>query len=286
MDGFIFGGRLDRSDEGIDCEDAAVPGLTARVALSRRVLEEAWDVRRAAYVAQGLVEPGAAEQLTDALDFSPSTKVFVVYKDGVAVASARACLYAPDSGVAGATTVPAMDVFHDEIVELRRRTPASSKPARVVEIARFARHPSVSADTGIVFALYHMAAYAIQAFEADAVISAIQPHHVPFYRRLGLEQIAAPRPYAKVKAQCALVAAVRPNGGELRDVVPILRLVAKDDGVFGDFVGGNRVPVYGSCGIAPSLNTIFGRSSRRTRPSHAPSVRDQQTRPEGLELAA
>ncbi len=283
MDGSIFGGSLIRHDGQISYDDGAGSELTARLALSRSVLQEAWAIRQSAYVAQGLIEPTATDVLTDHWDFAPSTKVIVVYKDFVPVATVRVCLYAPPTGIDGAATVPAMDVFPGEIVQLHGSIPAGPVPARTVEIARLARDPTLCADSEPVFALYRMASYATLAFEADAIISAVQRHHVPFYRRLGFNKIAAPRPYSKVKAECALVGRVRREGEELRDVLPILRLVSKEDSVFSDFLAGERVPVYGGNRAPPSLSAIFGVEDGNRRPA---AVSPAPSRGRELEAAA
>lgn len=259
MDGSILSTVLPTHASEIGSVLDATSGVTARMAVTEEVLDEALQIRHAAYVAQGLIGRDEECNLLDAWDTAPSTKVIVVYKNGMPVATARVCLYAPETGIAGANAIPAMDVFHQEIVDLHKTLAYGGRPARSIEIARLARHPDLGSDSQPVFALYRMACYVALLVEADAVIAAVQRHHIPFYRRLGFQKLTESRPYSKLKVEGTLMACMRSEGGQLSDAIPILRLVSKSDTTYHDFLAGYRVPVFGTGRSRAEVSGLIGR---------------------------
>lgn len=258
MDGSTFGGLLVRPESEISFDNGSGPEITAKLAVSHDVLREASAVRYAAYAAHGLIDPSENGMLTDHWDAYPSTKTIVVYKNSVPVATVRVCLYAPASGIPGSDAVPAMDVFHDEIVDCYHSMPTRNREARAIEVARLARHPDLGSDDLPVFALYRMVSYLVLHFEADAVIVAVQKRHIPFYRRLGFQRRSELRPYAKLKVEGALMACVRKEGEELQQSLPVLGLVSKDDSNYYDFLAGRRVPVFGTGHSEPAAIGMIG----------------------------
>jgi len=256
MDGSIYGVELNPLNDAVSLRSEPKDGLTARLALTEEHLRDAWGIRHDAYAAQGLIKPRSDGLLADESDFWPSVNVIVIYRDGVPVATTRVCLYEPQGGIKGADYVPAMAVYPDEVRQLYETVPANGRHARVVEIARLARHPDIGADSEPVFGLLRMACYMLLHMDADAAISAVQKHHIPFYRRLGVESVTEPRRHPKFDAEVALLACVRKPEGHLRDSLKILGLVSKSDSSYYDFVSGERVPVFGT-GQAPAEVTGF-----------------------------
>lgn len=256
MDGANFGLEARPSRISFGLKGIADDGISARLAISEEHLREAWAIRHDAYAAEGLISPRADGLLADETDFLPSVNVIVLYKNDVPVATTRVCLYEPDGGIAGADYLPAMSVFHDEIVDLYRNIPPRGPHARLVENARMARHPSLGADAEPTFGLYRMVCYLLLHMEADAVLAAVQRHHMPFYRRLGMSTVADVRKHPKFDAEVGLVASVRDENEHLRKNLRVLGLVSRSDSNFQDFVSGERVPVFGT-GQAPAELTGF-----------------------------
>lgn len=274
MDGSICGDLLLRPTHQTTLTDGAGGGITARLALNEEVLREAWSVRYAAYFSNGYIEPTATALFEDQYDYKDSSKTVVVYKNDAPVATVRVCLYAPDSGIPGAKTIPAMDVFYDEIVGLFRHSRLRNPLTRGAEVMRLSRHPDLRADYEPVFALFRMVGYLLLHFDADVVISAVRTHHVPFYRRMGFQQMTEPRPYPRLKFETGLMACARNDGQTLKDSLPVLGLVSKHDGSYADFLAGRRVPVFGTEYAPPPLSGMFGgrfegTKTQTLRPPHA-----------------
>jgi len=273
MDGSTYGGEFKSQNEGCSIRRGFKEGITARLALTEGHLKDAWSIRHDAYAAQGLIKSRADGLLADESDFWPSVNVIVLYRDGIPVATTRLCLYEPEGPVKGADYIPAMAVFNDEVKELYRRVPAKSGHARMIEIARLARHPDIGADSEPVFGLLRMSCYLLLHMEADAAISAVQRHHIPFYSRIGTDSVTEPKKHPKFDAEVALLACVRKPDEHLRQSLKILGLVSKSDSNYCDFVAGEQVPVFGT-GTAPAELTGFmggrfewAQSSRRSRPA-------------------
>lgn len=258
MDGFIYQEFNRELDPGFDLSPPAKPLITARLALSEDVLREAWAVRHAAYAAQGLITPNETGMLADDWDFSPATRVIVIYKSGDPVATSRISLYAPDSGIPGSNAVPSMAMFEAEIPLMYQDIPHQDDFPWVVDVSRLGRHPSLGTDCEPVFAMYRMICYLLLHYKADALISAVQKHHVPFYKRLGFQKMAEPKAHPRLNLSAALMACIRTEGGHLRDVLRILGLVSEKDSNFAGFIAGERVPVFGTGPAPAELSGIFG----------------------------
>ena len=257
MDGSTYGGLLIRDGLKTSGDRVADGALTAQLAASETVLRDAWRVRHAAYSSQGYIEPRASGMFVDECDHYPSSKTVVIYKHDAPVATVRVCLYAPQSGISGTDAVPAMDVFHDEITTLLPPFSDDGRPARAVEVMRLARHPDVATEHEPVFALFQMVGYLILLLQADAVISAVRAHHMPFYRRLGFQKVTEPRPYPKLRFLTGLMACLRREGEGIEASMPILRMLSHHDAVYQDFVSGRRVPVLGAERFPSGLGRLF-----------------------------
>ncbi len=258
MDGSIYSGFDRKLERDLESNIFDAPKITARLALNEEVLREAWTVRHAAYAAQGLIVPNETGMLRDDWDFSPATRVIVIYKDGDPVATARTSLYAPQSGIEGADAVPSMAMFESEIPSIYQTLPYDDGFARVIDISRLGRHPSLGTDCEPVFAMYRMISYLVLHYKADALISAVQRHHIPFYRRMGYRQVAEPKAHPRLNLAAALMACVRPKDGHLRESIPVLGLVAESDSNYAGFIRGDLVPVFGTGTSPAELNGTFG----------------------------
>ena len=249
-------------NSGLECDltsnEHQEPLITARLALSEDVKKEAWSVRHAAYAAQGLIVPNESKMLNDKWDFSSSTKILVIYKNGMPVSTCRISVYAPNSGIMDADDVPSMAMFEQEIPKLYETIPSQGRFAIAIDISRLGRHPLLGADYRPVFALYRMISYLLLHYEADAVISAVQKHHIPFYRRMGFTKAADPKAHPKLNLQAALMAGIRDPSGHLREVLPTLGLVSVSDSNYLGFVAGERVPVFGTGQAPAELSGLFG----------------------------
>lgn len=288
MDGSIYGRLLSRPDDKSSSHVFDDVELTARLATIPDVLTDAWVVRHAAYASHGFIQPAKNGMFIDECDHYPSARTVVVYKNNSPVATVRVCLYAPESGIAGANRVPAMDVFETEIVDIFNHLRSGAASPRGVEVMRLSRHPSLGNDYEPVLALFRTVGYLLLHFDADVVVSGVRKHHMPFYRRLGFRKITEPRPYPKLKFETALMACVRRTGLALEDSMPVLGWLSKEDEHYRDFIAGKRVPILGVGGAVAGLGGIF--AGRLSNPAAARALlgagATEQVVPDQQRLAA
>lgn len=221
-----------------------VDRLEARLAVTRSVRKQAYTLRHEGYLSAGYIEPRKERTLQDKYDGYSSSKTIVLYKNGVAAASARVCLFDPASNVPGATSVPAFEMFGPEITELLKGMGAGNRPARAVEITKLARHPDFTKDNDLVFAMFRMTGYLILHYDADVVLTLVRASHVPFYKRLGFHNVADPRPYPNLNVECALMACFRASYDGVQKNVPVMNALSPEDDIYPRFIGGEMVPVF------------------------------------------
>ncbi len=222
--------------------------LEARLAITETVKKQAYTLRHEGYLSVGYIEAQKQGVLRDKYDNYRSSKTIVLYKNGKAAASARVCLLDPASKIPGAAEIPSNEMFGEEITELLQGLGVGNRPGRAVEITKLARHPDFMKDNDLVFAMFRMTGYLILHFDADVVLTSVRASHVPFYKRLGFQKIAEPRPYPKLNVETALMACFRSSFEGVQKTVPVMNALSSDDDIYPRFMGGELVPVFPQAG--------------------------------------
>ncbi len=254
--------------------------------MSPEVFRDAWMLRHAAYASHGFIEATPSGMFMDDCDYFPNTKVVVLYRNNLPIGTVRVCLYAPASGIPGADSIPAMDVFRDEITGLLEATPPTLRGPRAVEVMRLATHPDIGNDREPTMALFMVAGYLTLYFEANAVVCAVRKHHMPFYRRLGFKKVTEPRPYPKLKFETGLMACVQRNTEELKRAAPILHPVSVDDDVYENFIHGEMVPVFAGVRSPEGVSRLLAGRTDWEPATVRPAILPQGRRPLEMGLAA
>jgi hypothetical protein len=219
--------------------------IEARLAITDKVKNDAYTLRHDSYASAGFIETQECGVLQDHFDSLPSSKTIVLYKNGVAAASARVCLLDLTGKTPGATTIPSSKIFGEEITKLLCGMNRGNRPACAVEVTKLARHPNFLKDNNLVFGMFRMAGYLILHFEADAVLTAVRANHIPFYRRLGFQEVAEPRPYPGLNnIKGGLIACFRSSFEGVQHNVPVMNALSSDDGIYSRFMDGELVPVF------------------------------------------
>lgn len=218
--------------------------LEARLAVTRTVRKQAYTLRHDGYLSAGYIEAKKQRTLRDKYDDYRSSKTIVLYKNSVAAASARVCLFDPASEIPGAESVPALEMFRAEITELLEGMGRGNRPARAVEITKLARHPDFTKDNDLVFAMFRMTGYLILHYDADVVLTVVRPSHIPFYKRLGFHNVADPRPHPTDNVTLALMACFRASYDGVQKTVPVLNALSPEDDILPRFLSGELVPVF------------------------------------------
>jgi hypothetical protein len=242
MDGSLFGKGLDavRPPQVVrNFNDQ--PILEARLALTPETLNEAFELRHAGYLSYGYIDAKEDGLFSDEYDGRDTCRTVVLYKDGVPAAAVRVCLFDPFGGTPGADSIPATAIFHDEITALLGRVGQQNRPPRAVEVTRLARHPDHAEDRSLVYALFRTVGYLILYYDADLVVTAVRAHHMPFYRRLGLQKMEEPRAYPNLKFDTGLMACFRNKFDDVQAQVPLFRGITRNDRFYRPFISGQTM---------------------------------------------
>ncbi len=223
-------------------EDAT--SLRACLAFNKTTRKQAYELRHASYLMAGLMNrsaPGGI--LRDEFDERVTSKTIVLYKDGIPAASARICLLDPASGTQDAAHVPASEIFPLEIKALLDAAGSPSRPARTVEVTKLARHPDFAKDNELIFGIFRMTGYLILHFEANFVLIVVQSRHIPFYRRLGYDVVAAPRTHPKFNAATGLMVCHKVKFHEVSANCSVMSGLSRSDGIYERFIKGDLISV-------------------------------------------
>jgi hypothetical protein len=265
MDGSLYSGGDVQVFRTLHYSQSEDDLLTARLAISPDILTEAAFLRHAAYRSAGYVDDNMNPlNFIDKYDSYVTSKTVVVYKGGVPAATVRACLYDPASNLSGLNTLPAMNMFEEEIKTLMDDARLHDRPARAVEITRMARHPDFAKHNDVILAVMRMIGYLVLHFDADLVFTAIKENHVPFYRRMGLRKITEPRDYPNLNVQTLLMAFFR-RQSVTRQRTCLLDAVPLEDDTYHDLMAGELASI-GGYGSSAMLDRMFNRNHE---PSHA-----------------
>lgn len=218
--------------------------IQAQIVTSHELRQIVYKMRHDSYVAQGFLDPLPSGLFTDRFDQSPNSHSVLIFRDGEPVASVRASILDLSGQIPGATEVPAMPAFGEDILKLVSSYQGQGVNGRAIEMTRLVTRQDLSLDFDLVFSLFRMTFYIVNHYDSDMILSGVRLHHTPFYRRLGFDRITEPRQYPMLKYQGCLMACPDRMYGHVARTVPIIDHVSKHDAVCAPFMAGERVRVF------------------------------------------
>ncbi len=225
--------------------------ISLQLALNPIIARDGFRVRHDGYRSYGYVNPQENGLFIDKYDGRANVKMVVIYKNDRPAATVRLCLFDATGTMPDADRVPAMEIFETEIREMLSGFATPGAPQRAVEVSRMARSPDFANDTSVVQALFRAVGYLVLYYQADVVLNACRPHHVPMYRRFGFQKIQEPRQYPNLTYKAALTACFRAHFGSARSELPFLRGISTEDVVYGSLISGERTALYAPEPVSP-----------------------------------
>lgn len=247
MDGYLGSSSFAAAQIGKQARAQPLPletDLTGQLALTGKQAEVAYAIRHEGYLSYGYITRRDNGLFTDRYDGRANSRVAIVYKNGVAAATVRVCLYDPGNSDLDFQMVPAMEIFRDEIVHVLQSHDPINRPARAVEITRLARHPAFMNDIDVIFALFRLVGYLILYFDADVALNACRPHHMAMYRRLGFQKLHEPRQYPNLTYAAGLMACFRMDYGEATNKLGFLRGISAKDESYRRLLAGESIQLF------------------------------------------
>jgi hypothetical protein len=238
MDGFFsLGAQSFNSD--------ASPGhvrdrIELQLAKTAETRQHAYKIRHDAYLSYNYITPRESGQFSDKYDDRQNIATVLVYKGGQPAATVRVCLYDPVGRLPDADRVPAMEIFENEIRALTSDKQGRGR-LRAVEITRLARRCDLANDKAVISAMFRAVGYLILFYDADIVLNACRPHHIPMYRRFGFHKVEEPRQYPNLTYKAALLACFRSSYDEAQATLPFLRGISVHDWAYQRLMDGEIV---------------------------------------------
>ena len=240
MDGFFSIGphRLDLDSTHSRVNDR----IGLQLANTPEARRHAYKIRHDAYLSYNYITPRESGQFSDKYDDRQNIATVLVSKNGEPAATVRVCLYDSLGRLPDADRVPAMEIFESEIRALTCDDQGRGR-LRAVEITRLARRCDLANDKAVISALFRAVGYLILAYDADIVLNACRPHHIPMYRRFGFRKIEEPRQYPNLTYKAALLACFRSSYDQAQSTLPFLRGISVHDSAYEHLLNGEIVEI-------------------------------------------
>lgn len=162
------------------------------------MLDRVYSMRYKSYSAENYIEENSSLKFIDEYDGKPNSTCYLLYHQNKTIGSMRICEYNTRERLA----VPVMEIFNDEIKE------NIGYEGTFVEINKFVIDPSFQRKGGTEARMLLIATMVEEAIrrESSAMLLAIRPAHVRFYKMLGCHQISDIKSYPHLSFKTVLMA--------------------------------------------------------------------------------
>lgn len=165
---------------------------------TEKEISDAVKLRYTAYRNVGAIDENEKMEFKDKYDLLPNSKTCLVYEEGAAVASIRACVYSKDNNF---MHLPGFEVYKEEIEK------EIGLDKVIIEANRFVIDPAKVDSKHLFKVPFRFIILNVLKFNSDYILTAVRPKHVPLYRRfLGLEPISAPKKYPGINVEMIIMA--------------------------------------------------------------------------------
>lgn len=285
MDGFFATGPQSLALEPV--RGRSNDRIEVQLANTPEARRHAYKIRHDAYLSYNYIVPRESGQFSDKYDDRQNVTTVLVYKGGEPAATVRVCLFDPRGSLPDSSLVPAMEIFDSEIRALTSDERGRGR-LRAVEITRLARRCDLANDIAVIAALFRVVGYLILSYDADIVLNACRPHHIPMYRRFGFQKVEEPRQYPNLTYKAALLACFRSNYDHAQATLPFLRGISVHDCAYERLLDGEIVEVSDSvCPERSRLTAVSDKSFVHRRGAPGPyMIRPQAAPPVHIALPA
>jgi hypothetical protein len=214
----------------------------AVVALDAQTRRDAFALRHSSYLDSGFIEPRAGGLFRDDFDDLKNVATIVVYDEGRAVASVRVCFMSRTCRDA-----PAHHAFPDEVDAILSDASQNRRNFEIAEITRLVRSPDAANDQGLVFLLYRLAGHLGIRRDVQVILSSVRRNHIPFYRRIGFEEVVGPRAYPGLNCPMHLLKCSRAEYDRVRATIPLMNPAAAPQCMFDGFESGRPIAMPLAC---------------------------------------
>jgi len=141
------------------------------------MLDRVYSMRYRSYSAENYIEENSAHKFIDEYDAKPNSTCFLAYCRQKLIGSIRACVFNAEEG----NSIPILEVFENEIRDSIGLNNVIVEPNKFVVDPTFQRSGGVKARFVLLGAAVE---HAIQK-NATAIVVAVRPEHIKFYKMFG-----------------------------------------------------------------------------------------------------
>lgn len=162
------------------------------------MLDRVYSMRYRSYSAEGYIAENSSLKFIDEYDDKPNSICFLAYQKAKAIGSMRACVYEPSEK----SLIPIMEVFDDEIRD------NIGYENIFVEMNKFVIDPTFQRKGGMHARLMLMGSVLNESMNrnATAVLVAVRPEHIRFYKIFGGRVISGIKSYPHLSFKTVLMA--------------------------------------------------------------------------------
>lgn len=170
------------------------------------MLDRVYSMRYRSYSAEGYIEQNSSLKFIDEYDDKPNSICFLAYQKAKAIGSMRACVYEPSKK----SLIPIMEVFDDEIRD------NVGYDNTFVEMNKFVIDPTFQRKGGMHARLMLMGSVLNESMNrnATAVLVAVRPEHIRFYKIFGGKVISGIKSYPHLSFKTVLMACTELDSAE------------------------------------------------------------------------
>ncbi|MGA7935361.1 MAG: hypothetical protein WCA35_17560 [Kovacikia sp.] len=166
---------------------------------SESELSVAGKIRYQAYQSVDAIESNERMEFLDKYDRQGNSATCLINKQGEPVAAIRASVYAAEYDFA---PTPCLEVYKED---LERHMGDLNKT--IVESNRFVVLPEITDSKKLFKLQFRFIILNALKHNADYIVTAVRPRHVPFYRRIMMFPISDPKKYSGINVEMVLLAA-------------------------------------------------------------------------------
>ncbi|WP_086931365.1 N-acyl amino acid synthase FeeM domain-containing protein [Agarilytica rhodophyticola] len=162
------------------------------------MLDRVYSMRYRSYSSEGYINRNNSEKFIDSYDALPNCTSYLMYRNGKAMASIRACRYDPKENI----PIPCMEIFKQELAQNIGLDVPFVEVNKFVVDPRFQRyggkHARLMLFSSIVEETYK--------YNVQNVVIAVRPEHVNFYKMFYCKTISDVKAYPHLNFETVLMA--------------------------------------------------------------------------------
>lgn len=161
--------------------------IEIRFATTDSLREDSYRIRYAGYRSRGHILEKDTPLWSDEFDDIHSTKIIVLFKYGMPVATARLCFFDSSFIEDISEALPSANQFNYSKKDIQKKLCLPHDRLKIIEISKLSSLPEQQDQGTVLISIYEFIRDTIFNLGADIVIISVRLRHVNFYARFGFK---------------------------------------------------------------------------------------------------